>query len=118
MQGEAVTYYTDFGTDVETSTGDTDSDLSDWYCIRTDPFPAPECGCNVEHVTAPVIIAGRRFHMIVIWPERDHPTILEVAQQCKSAGRNPRIIECDVKEHETITYGQWSKAWDAGELAY
>lgn len=83
------------GTDV---TSEDEDELSGWFCIKTNPFPCPnpECGMIVNYCTA--------MHKIIIWPRKDDPDMLDVAQDCLEVGRNPHIIEYEQAMGEAITY--------------
>lgn len=88
----------DTGAGIRTVDDDFDLDLSDWYCIATNPFPCP-CGeFMAHHMTA--------VHRVIIFPDNDGDDILFYAEQAKKANRNPKIVEYEKSFGPYITMDQ------------
>lgn len=91
------------GNDVVDSVDDDsdDRDFAGWFCVSTNPFPCPAAGCDfvAMHATA--------AHMIVVFPEKDDPRLLDLAAIMVSKGRNPKVVEYEVSLGPCITYDQW-----------
>jgi hypothetical protein len=90
-----------FDSEVEDLAGDLDRDYSGWWCVATDPWPCPAQGCDrvVDHITA--------AHLIVVWPRRDDPSLLEFANDAQRHGRNPRVVEYQPEMGHCIPYDTW-----------
>lgn len=75
---------------------DEEDDLTDWFCIFTNPIDAEICGCRVNFfVTNRNEDRSKKLfpgHKIVVWPSNDDDTILSSAAKAKRRGFNPRII--------------------------
>lgn len=70
-----------------------DNNFDDFYCIRVTPYKC-ECGTWVEFVqpcldNGPTVV---EMHLVVIWPESDHPIMLEAAAFAMRSRSNPKII--------------------------
>lgn len=88
------------GEDLEDNDED-EIELEPWYCIRTEIWvcPNPDCDIYSNFVTAD--------HLIVVWPEKDNPSILRHAADCVKAQRNPRIVEYEERFGACISYYEW-----------
>lgn len=88
---------------VELDAGDIvgDDDLEGWWCLATAPFPCPASGCEfvADYVTA--------AHVIVVWPEKDDPTLLEIAAIAHRKGRDPRPVEYQASMGPCVAFAQW-----------
>jgi hypothetical protein len=61
-----------------------------WFCIKTDPYKCPVCNEFVFFCTVD--------HKIIVFPEKDHPKLLQLAAWAKGNNprkldRNPKVIE-------------------------
>lgn len=94
----------ELGTEEELWSGDSDSDHSGWFCVRTDRFPCPAAGCTfvAEFMTA--------AHLILVWEERDDPNLLRHAQRAKEVGRNPRVVPYVTSFGPSTSYYLWEAA--------
>jgi hypothetical protein len=80
---------------------DQEIDFSGWFCISTDPFPCPATGCDF------VALHATAAHMIVVFPEKDDPRLLDLAAIMFSKKRNPKVMEYEVSLGPCISYDQW-----------
>jgi len=85
--------------DEEVDAGDSGEDYSGWWCIETGPWPCGACGWVANHATA--------MHLIVVFPEKDDPQLLDLANECKEIGRDPKIVEYEISFGPAISYYQW-----------
>jgi hypothetical protein len=94
----------DLALEEELWTDDSGADYTGWYCIATDPWPCPAEGCSfvARHITA--------AHLIIVWPEKDDPTLLLHAGIAKEVGRNPRVEEYEPGLGPACSYYQWEAA--------
>jgi hypothetical protein len=72
--------------------------------VRTDPFPCPAEGCEfvAEFLTA--------AHLIIVWPERDDPSLLRHCAAARDVGRNPRPTEYELAFGPACSYYAWEAA--------
>lgn len=62
-------------------------EYDEWYCINISPFKCSDCG-------AMVCYAQVGTHLIIIWPNKDDETILELAQLLmEDDDYDPRIVK-------------------------
>ena|SRR5947208_2456164 len=85
-------------------TDDSGEDYSGWYCVRTDPWPCPADGCSfvAMHLTA--------AHLIIVWPERDDPSLLRHSATARDIGRNPKVDVYEPSMGPACSYYQWEAA--------
>jgi hypothetical protein len=85
-------------------TDDSGADYTGWFCLRTDPWPCPAVGCMfvATHITA--------AHLIIVWPERDDPMLLQHAGIAKEVGRNPKVESYEAGFGPACSYYQWEAA--------
>ena len=76
-------------------------DFSGWFCIATDPWPCPFCKQNGEIF---FVEFATMNHKIIVFPEKDDPKLLSLAQVCQEVGRNPRIVEYEIGFGPCISY--------------
>lgn len=74
-----------------------------WYCLATLPWSCSADGCTfvAEFVTA--------AHLIVVWPERDDPELLNTAAIAQKHGRDPRVVEYLPEFGPCIPYDRWQQ---------
>lgn len=92
----------DFDTEVDEAIGTDDlADFSDWFCVRTDPWPCMAEGCDavLDFLTA--------AHRIVVWPTKDDRMLLSNANDAAKFGRNPRIEKYEPTFGACIAYDVW-----------
>jgi hypothetical protein len=79
-------------------------DHGGWYCIATDPFPCPAAGCAfvARFMTA--------AHLVLVWEQRDDPTLLRQARRAQEVGRNPRVAEYESRFGPSASYYAWEAA--------
>ena len=83
---------------------DSGDDHSGWFCVATDPVPCPAPNCTfVAHFMTAA-------HLILVWRERDDPTLLRHAQRAKEVGRNPRIVVYEPSFGPSASYYAWEAA--------
>lgn len=94
----------DLGIDEELWTDDSGTDYTGWFCIGTNPWPCPAEGCSfvANHITA--------AHLVIVWPERDDPMLLQHAGIAKEIGRNPKVMEYEPGLGPACSYYQWEAA--------
>lgn len=81
----------------KTNIGDgSDQDFDGWYCIKTDRWSCPICKIAVHFATT--------NHRIIVFPDIDDKYLLELAEACKKAGRNPNIVEYKKEFGPCISY--------------
>lgn len=80
---------------------DQDADYSGWFCVATAPWPCPALGCDavLDYMTA--------AHLILVWPRKDDPDMLEVANDAQRIGREPRVVEYEQGFGPCISYDAW-----------
>jgi hypothetical protein len=93
----------DVAVEEELWTGD-EKDHAGWYCVATDPFPCPAEGCPfvAEFMTA--------AHLVLVWEQRDDPTLLRQAQRAKDVGRRPHVVEYEPSFGASVSYYAWEAA--------
>lgn len=64
----------------------TDDEYDDWYCIKVRAGRCAGCGQPYSHVI------DTAYHRIVVWPEKDDPSLLKVAAEAGRANVNPRVV--------------------------
>lgn len=103
-RGAAVLSDTGFDTDEDLWRDDEGEDRSGWFCVRTDPFPcpAPSCSYVADFMTA--------AHLILVWEQRDDPSLLFHAQRAKEVRRNPRIVGYEPFFGPSASYYAWEAA--------
>jgi hypothetical protein len=79
-------------------------DYSGWYCVRTDPWGCPAVGCEF---VANFLTAA---HLVIVWPERDDPSLLRHAAAARDVGRNPRPDVYEPAFGPACSYYQWEAA--------
>lgn len=94
---------TDFDRKLEHEREDAGVDYSDWFCVRTAPYPCPAEGCDF------VAVFSTAAHLIVVWPRNDDPKLLANAQNCRLAGRQPRIVEYEPGFGSCIPWDVWER---------
>jgi len=95
---------TGFDTDEDLWRDDDGDDRSGWFCVRTDPFPCPAESCSyvADFMTA--------AHLILVWEQRDDPSLLFHAQRAKEVPRNPRIVAYEPSFGPSASYYAWEAA--------
>ena len=103
-RGAVVLSDTGFETDEELWRDDDGDDRAGWFCVRTDPFPcpAPSCSYVADFMTA--------AHLILVWEQRDDPSLLFHAQRAKEVRRNPRIVAYEASFGPSASYYAWEAA--------
>jgi hypothetical protein len=102
--GTITTVEPDLAEEEKLWTDDSGTDYTGWWCIRTDPWPCPAEGCGfvATHITA--------AHLIIVWPEKDDPMLLQHAGIAKEVGRNPRVDGYEPGLGPACSYYQWEAA--------
>jgi hypothetical protein len=102
--GTITTVEPELAEEEELWTDDSGTDYTGWWCIRTDPWPCPaeSCGFVATHITA--------AHLIIVWPEKDDPMLLQHAGIAKEVGRNPRVESYESGLGPACSYYQWEAA--------
>lgn len=101
IPGETILTREEFDRMVDGERGDEAEEHSGWFCIRTSPWPCPAEGCGF--VARFVTVA----HLIVVWPRKDDSVLLQIANDCVTAGRQPRVAEYEESMGRCITYDEW-----------
>src|SRR5688500_4304489 len=83
---------------------DPDAAHTRWFCARTDPFPCPATGCTfvADFMTA--------AHLVLVWEERDDPSLRWHAHRAKEVGRNPRVVPYENGFGPSASYYAWEAA--------
>lgn len=84
-------------------TDDDAEDFAGWWCLATRPWACSAVGCDfvAEFVTA--------AHLIVVWPERDDPELLNTAALAQKHDRDPRVVEYQPAFGPCIAYDRWQQ---------
>lgn len=82
---------------IDHDTSDDDQDFTDHYCIRIKPHRC-DCGKLVDFVECGEVLGGiiLENHVVVVWPEKDDPDILETARRCQANAEtdvDPHIVQ-------------------------
>lgn len=77
---------TDHAIEVESGVGGGHA-FDGFYCLKLIPWRC-SCGHDATHLHAYV----DRVPRIIVWPEMDHPHLLDEAQAFKDDGDDPRIV--------------------------
>jgi hypothetical protein len=85
-------------------TDDSGTDYTGWFCVRTNPWPCPAEGCSF------VAMFLTAAHLVIVWPERDDPTLLRHSAVARDVGRNPRIEQYEASFGPACSYYQWEAA--------
>ena len=63
-----------------------DNEFEDWFCIKCNLKFCGECDKEMEFVHT------SKVSEIIVWPEKDDPFMLTIAEEAMGAKRNPRIV--------------------------
>ncbi len=94
----------DIDQDEELWTDDSGQDYSGWFCVRTDAWPCPAEGCSF------VAMFLTAAHLVIVWPEKDDPSLLRHAAAARDVGRNPRPDVYEASFGPACSYYQWDAA--------
>lgn len=78
------------------SNSDLDEFYEEWYCIRVERYYCYHCSMEFDYL--------HNNRKILVWPERDDPQMLDIAQKAKDKTGIAQIVEYETSLGPCISY--------------